>query len=100
LRPNPQKSPELALLYGGKLVIVVQPAGHVAGVEDLLRSSHEFRECHAGSCIRLSVEFEMSRWWRGHDEREGTGVRKREPRRPLPREIVADEGVAAGGIVP
>ena len=42
----------------------------------------------------------LSRWWRGHDEREGTGVRKREPRRPLPREVVADERVAAGGIIP
>src|SRR6476659_3718008 len=42
-------------------------------------------------------------WWRGDDEREGhrdtLKIRKREARRSLPREVVADERVAAGGII-
>jgi hypothetical protein len=52
LAPKSAKKAPNSRCYDGKLVIVVKrpgPAGHVAGVEDLLRSSHEFRECHAGS---------------------------------------------------
>src|SRR5215475_6467330 len=52
------KNPPNSLHYDGKLVIVVSAPtrwacgrrrGFAALEEDLLRSSHGFRECHAGS---------------------------------------------------